>query len=66
MPSPRSKGPNTCPVGIPGVCEYGSLQAWICSEAALSRAFEEGGIEVSDWVEGTYPPDFESILAFEV
>ena len=66
MPSPRSKGPNTCPVGDPGVCEFWSLSHWICVTEALIRAFLSGDISAKDWEEGTYPPDFQSILAFEV
>ena len=66
MPSPRSKGPNTCPLGVPGVYEFGSPPRWICATDALVSAFRSGDISAKDWVEGTYPLDFQSILAFEV
>ena len=65
MSSPRSNGPNTCPLGAPGVCEFGSPPRWICATDALVRAFRLKEISAKDWEEGTYPPDFESILAFE-
>ena len=65
MPSPRSRGPNTCPFGVPGVDEFGSPPRWICATDALVHAFRLKEIIAKDWVEGTYPPDFESILAFE-
>ena len=66
MPSPRSNGPNTCPVGIPGVYVFWSPPRWICATEALIRALGSGDISAKDWEDGTYPPDFQSILAFEV
>ena len=71
MPSPRSKGPNMCPMGAVGVIGQldGPLRwsdSWICSELALRNAMEAGGIDYCDWMEGTYPPDLRSILAYEV
>ena len=66
MPSPRSNGPNRCPLGETGAEEGGFPISWICSELALRRAMDFGGIDVYDWVTGTYPPDLRSILAYEV
>ena len=66
MPSPRSRGPNRCPLGETGVDEAYARFAWICAESALRRAIIEGGIDAFDWVTGTYPPDLRSILAYEV
>ena len=66
MPAIRSNGPNRCPLGETGVEEAYARFAWICAESALQRAIFECGIDASDWVTGTYPPDLRSILAYEV
>ena len=66
MPAPTSYGPNRCPLGETGAEEAGFPLSWICSELALRNAMEAGGIDYCDWMEGTYPPDLRSILAFEV
>lgn len=66
MPSPTSDGPNRCPLGETGAEEVGLPTSWICAESALQRAIFECGIDASDWVTETYPPDLRSILAFEV
>ena len=66
MPSPMSDGPNRCPLGETGAEEVGFPLSWICSELALRYAMEAGGIDYCDWMEGTYPPDLRSILAYEV
>ena len=66
MPSPTSDGPNRCPLGETGAEEVGLPTSWICSEFALRYAMELGSINYVDLVDGTYPPDLRSILAFEV
>ena len=66
MPSPRSKGPNMCPMGAVGVIgQLGPLPRWSHAAEAFARAFD-GWISTTDWLSGTYPPDLGSIFAFEV
>ena len=66
MPSPRSKGPNMCPLGAVGV--IGQLDGplrWSHAVEAFKLTLDDG-ITTADWRYGIYPPDFGSILAFEV
>ena len=66
MPSPRSKGPNMCPMGAVGV--IGQLDGplrWSHAAEAFARAFD-GWISTTDRLSGTYPPDLGSIFAYEV
>ena len=66
MPSHSSRGPNMSPDGTPGVIMVDTSPRWIFAYSAFIRAFDRGAIGYEDWYFGTYPPDLESILAFEV